>query len=1100
MPSPAPTQPSTAGSPDSGGHNVAPSRQANVRTPRMGRASNTEASYDRAVLLFNVYQRQRGEPELDSLTMQHIAEENLEFLLAGYLTWLSVTTIRRGFDADLNSDNFNAIVVSTKLQYAGQLKEELKRRFPQHRLLHVSADETWWSQLREDFRRAARREQNMTPEEEFGEPKKRPLYRDLRGNRQLLPSSLSVAQTTDLRSVLLNLMARYGRFHNSGDVMERCAQLVMTCCAVGRGGECKFSNFNDWVYDPFFEVTDIWWRELKTLNAYSMPMGPNKSDWVTDFYHAMGRYWFMEKGLLRREPDAATTTFVFPSLHQMANSSVSQCLTNSIRKNLPEELASEEHVKYSCKSMRSASQTEMAAHPSVGFYESHARSGHSIGTSQESYVDRRSLAASLRPMRSLCGWEENLTTKRLPRLECLGSHNQEEAKRFLKQMFPHDLPQFFDDQAPLFPVLKAACATMIMYHNDVMADCGPEFPVYDSLRNLANDCELQDCNADSNSPPAVVLQEWSSIIKRDFDSMNREVGFIGEGGTATQVMDMMNRMADSVAKSGELLNDLTNQNKELRQCNRILTDKIVSMSQSLQDQDLKVQRLLCKLHCFKTPDRPVSHPPTTRPYEGRRLSLDAPATNNAPPTRPTTAIRGPSPQGRSTPVGSPQQTSQTQRRSPASQSQSGPEQSQRTTSTTESSESTSSQLTGPESEGPSGQHGGQTGRVPTRRRKRRRTTADLHHGAEAGIISRQKKDQTGGKSTITNLISYYHNKGKLTDEGFKFASFEPPDFISDSSLIAKCRNVLRLMDRVTGITIRRQLVDKNLTPKRLDDLCHAISSHSMAEMATLERTAPIKPKSNHDCGKLKPTVGALGNRIRLYKTDNSLQALPPREEGDDEEEVPNSLITRFIPPIGRGPRYPRNASSSNRLSVEDSQTQTSPDNPGAAEATNPSDAQEAVAATGVTTPNNSTDNSQELQRHHHPANPHSSGTQRSSGTQLTLAPSQGAPTQIYNQENPSGSQVTSSPEDQSDEEDDDIALADLRLFPKDPTPPSQVGGTQTSEATDALLGRLQANYSIPTASTADSNATPRTLHSEAIDASPASSFETAGTPEREFMG
>lgn len=40
-----------------------------------------------------------------------------------------------------------------------------------------------------------------------------------------------------------------------------------------------------------YEVVDIVWTELKMREKYTMPMVPNKRDFLSDFYHAMGSFF-----------------------------------------------------------------------------------------------------------------------------------------------------------------------------------------------------------------------------------------------------------------------------------------------------------------------------------------------------------------------------------------------------------------------------------------------------------------------------------------------------------------------------------------------------------------------------------------------------------------------------------------------------------------------------------------------------------------------------------------------------------------------------------------------------------------------------------------
>ena len=839
------------------------------RSQRLGEADQTHTGYLRAIKLFDAYQKNRDEPPLEELDEEYFEADNLENELGLYLHWLASTNIPKYFDRSPTSQDGSPttyLVTSTKIIYAGKLKEALKHRFPSHPSLQRDA-EGWWTALSRDFKKAANRQQNMMAQEEFGERKKYPLYRDLRDSGDMLAVNPS---QPDLRSVLLSLMENYDRFETKG-VMEQCAQIVMTSCAIGRGGECKFNNYKDWTFDPKFQVTDVWWREMKTVNNYSMPMGPNKDDWVTDFYHAMGRYWCLEKGLLRTDGNVSAGSYVFPRLHCMRDNSVTSQMTGFIRKNLPEGMSSRERSMYSCKSMRMAAQTEMAANPAVGFYESHARSGHSLGTSQESYIDRSCMALSLRAMRSLCGWKENNVVKRLPRLEALGGHNQSEAERFLEEMFPHTMPEFFCRSGTLRQTYRAVGASMIMYHTVIRAEHGAKNNVYEFLRDLAIKVELRDQAPGNDWDPEMVLSEWSKIIKRDFDESNREVGLLGDGPTADRVVSVLNRMSDGVVEHGRNMSRIVSQNEEFRVLNESLTERVVTLTNRLQEQADMLDTLRLKLHCFKTPERVVSRQ--------RENATQANASSSAQPRRLLM-----------------QEDASLQRQ---------PRDAVSTEDVTETVHE--SRLA---SEVVEGQQG--TGGSRTSQKKRKRQTnvqRALRHGVEAERISQKPKEGVkGSKITVEDLVMYYHEKKKFTNnKDFNFGNFEPPPFITDSSLKSKCRKALLLMERNTNDIVKEDLARPNLLPSRLKECCHAISKACMNDLETLEGSG-----ESSQSNRKVPTIGALGNRVgKFISKDNTLDSLPERPKD------PVQRIDKHFVSLGRGPRNPRpgEREPNDRLSV-----------------------------------------------------------------------------------------------------------------------------------------------------------------------------------------
>ena len=72
---------------------------------------------------------------------------------------------------------------------------------------------------------------------------------------------------------------------------------------------------------------------------------------------------------------------------------------------MPDEVPDEEKSKLSAVSLRIGGITEMGG-GNVGFYPSHARSGHTIGTNQEKYFDRDNIESSLEAAKCLGGWAD----------------------------------------------------------------------------------------------------------------------------------------------------------------------------------------------------------------------------------------------------------------------------------------------------------------------------------------------------------------------------------------------------------------------------------------------------------------------------------------------------------------------------------------------------------------------------------------------------------------------------------------------------------------------------------------------------------------------
>ena len=96
---------------------------------------------------------------------------------------------------------------------------------------------------------------------------------------------------------------------------------------------------------------------------------------------------------------------IFPEQAIMKGSGASTWLSKAIREYLPDEVPDEEKSKLSAVSLRIGGITEMGV-GNVGFYPSHARSSHTIGTNQENYFDRDNIESSLEAAKCLGGWAD----------------------------------------------------------------------------------------------------------------------------------------------------------------------------------------------------------------------------------------------------------------------------------------------------------------------------------------------------------------------------------------------------------------------------------------------------------------------------------------------------------------------------------------------------------------------------------------------------------------------------------------------------------------------------------------------------------------------
>lgn len=292
-----------------------------------------------------------------------------------------------------------------------------------------------------------------------------------------------------------------------GDVSTALASkrlaLVLTKHGVGRGGEIKYLDTAHFTYDPWLDALNTTWTEQKTLASYSCPFVANKSDPYSDVFHALGAYFVVEKGLYRppSPPSSGLNTHLIPFLMSMRGSGVSRWLTTAIQKYLPDSVPKEDKKKVTAKSCRIGSLTEMAA-KDLGLYQSHMRSGHSLGTSQEHYIDRSDPAVSLSAAKALAGFEDIKAPVFLPNLRCVGV-SKTTIDDLIAKLAPCSLPAF-SPQGNLYPILEASVASLIMYDTEVTADLGPRNAVSLALRDGFKAANISDSRSGRCS--------WSSQV------------------------------------------------------------------------------------------------------------------------------------------------------------------------------------------------------------------------------------------------------------------------------------------------------------------------------------------------------------------------------------------------------------------------------------------------------------------------------------------------------------------------------------------------------------------------------------------------------------
>ena len=126
-------------------------------------------------------------------------------------------------------------------------------------------------------------------------------------------------------------------------------------------------------------------------------------------------------GLFRNEEDVGKGlgTNAFPTLHRINDESVAKRMTTVIRESLPE--GTQKH--FSSKSVRKGTVNIMSEHPSATVFSVCARSGHTTGTTLDSYLDKKNPLRGLPAANSLFEREDLRTRVVLPSFDAVGGAN-----------------------------------------------------------------------------------------------------------------------------------------------------------------------------------------------------------------------------------------------------------------------------------------------------------------------------------------------------------------------------------------------------------------------------------------------------------------------------------------------------------------------------------------------------------------------------------------------------------------------------------------------------------------------------------------------------
>lgn len=504
----------------------------------VGRAPSTQNQDKAAITLFNYFLVEvLGSVSIDDMNTDDL-EEDAENILTGYSLYLRDTNIPKNHQAclaDPNKEPTGFLMYTGLTQYLSKAINLVRKLVPDSEFLK---DEDAVADISgAKFKKGCHRSQ-QGKDDSFGQETKIGLYRTARhGKSQFTPHWTT---RTNCEEICKNMI----RATKCNDIYNRLTEkrlvLLITKHAVGRGGEAKYLNIKNFKYDTLCDCLDTLWIEAKTLTLYSCPFVPNKEGYATCILHALGCYFACGKGLFRTpDENGKICPYLIPHIASMAGSNVARWLTSAIREYLPDEVPKTERKSVSSVSLRIGGITEMGV-GNVGFFHSHARSGHKIGTNQDNYYDRDDIQSSLAAAKCLAGWTDYYGDVTMPTLRCLDL-----ADSIINQLIGSLIMNSFDEFKPegcLWPILLACVASLIMYDRDVRTDMGPTNAISLALREAIKSASIIDSRATSNDP-SDILNLWGGIIRADFEHNNPDFQTLTNACNSTQVVTALNQIS-----------------------------------------------------------------------------------------------------------------------------------------------------------------------------------------------------------------------------------------------------------------------------------------------------------------------------------------------------------------------------------------------------------------------------------------------------------------------------------------------------------------------------------------------------------------------------
>ena len=254
------------------------------------------------------------------------------------------------------------------------------------------------------------------------------------------------------------------------------------------------------------------------------------------------------------------------------------------------------------KSLRQAAITFLLLAHSLSYTDVTGRSGHDSNTTVDTYQDKTNIATGMRAAKLLAHWDPDADVK-VPKLDSLPDSAVYD---MMKCLFIISAPmKAFMKGGDLHYVLRTCMASLIMHHNAVETDYGPENAVASKVLQAAVDANIKDQRYPILDP-ASLLRKWSQEVKDQFEAANPDIMSVTANGA---------NMVATINQQSAMLQQLCAQNQALldivaRKDQRVLSlegtvltlrGDVQTMNGNYQTMSRQLVEVITKLQSSRTP-------------------------------------------------------------------------------------------------------------------------------------------------------------------------------------------------------------------------------------------------------------------------------------------------------------------------------------------------------------------------------------------------------------------------------------------------------------------------------------------------------------------